>query len=238
MKRKYPILIAIILLILNLILIQIPIGRLIIYPFVILSTWFHEMGHGLSALILGGSFSKIEIFPDGSGIAYITTNNYLGNIGTAIIALSGPLFPPIIGSIMIASSKKDNLARLLLFLTSIFLFFSTIVWVRSTFGFLFLLLISIIIFAISISKKQSLHFYTLLFIGIQAMISVYLSLGYLFSSTGEVNQSSLSSDTQIVAQNLFLPNWFWALFIISFTIVLLYLSLKSLAKETKQPPLL
>ena len=40
---------------------QIPIGNYILYPFSILATWFHEMGHGLMALMLGGQFQKLEI---------------------------------------------------------------------------------------------------------------------------------------------------------------------------------
>ncbi len=42
----------------------------ILYPFTIMATWFHEMGHGLMALFPGGSFSKLLIFHDGSGVAY------------------------------------------------------------------------------------------------------------------------------------------------------------------------
>lgn len=235
MNRKFQILVAIVLLILNFVLTQFNWGRIIIYPFVILSTWFHEMGHGLSALILGGTFSKIEIFPDGSGIAYITTNGFLGNLGSALISLSGPLFPPILGSIFIASAKNNNFTRLLLFFTSFILFLSTIIWVRSTFGFIFLIILSVLIFIISLSKYHILHFYTSLVIGIQAIISVYLSLGYLFSTSGEINQSSLNSDTQIIAQNLFLPNWFWASLIIVITIFLLYFSLRTLSRGPKQP---
>ncbi|PKL76350.1 MAG: peptidase M50, partial [Candidatus Melainabacteria bacterium HGW-Melainabacteria-1] len=29
---------------------QMPFGGLALYPFTILATWFHEMGHGLSAM--------------------------------------------------------------------------------------------------------------------------------------------------------------------------------------------
>ncbi len=69
-------------------------------------------------------------------------------------------------------------------------------------------------------------------------MSVYLSLGYLFAKSGNVNESSLASDTEIVARNLFLPNWFWAGLIIVLTILLLFLALKSLAKthRTTQLP--
>jgi membrane-associated HD superfamily phosphohydrolase len=196
------------------------------------------MGHGITALILGGEISKIEIFSNGSGIAHLSTKNYLGNIGNALIALSGPLLPPILGYVFLTSTKNKNRTRLLLLLTSVALFVSTLLWVRSNFGFFFLLLMSVFIFLISTLKGTKTQFVTAQIIGIQAFMSVYMSLDYLFSSTGEVNQSSLASDTMIVAQNLLLPNWFWAGLIVLITVLLLIFALKSLAKGEKSTPLL
>ena len=42
-----------------------PFGNYLMYPFVILTTWFHEMGHGLTALMLGQNFDQLQIFADG-----------------------------------------------------------------------------------------------------------------------------------------------------------------------------
>ena len=46
------------------------------YPFLLLGTWFHEMGHGITALILGGKFEYLEIYSNGGGVAY---TSYLMN---------------------------------------------------------------------------------------------------------------------------------------------------------------
>lgn len=48
---------------------QTTLGSYLLYPFTILATWFHEMGHGLAALLTGNSFERLLIFPDGSGLA-------------------------------------------------------------------------------------------------------------------------------------------------------------------------
>ena len=37
---------------------QLPLGNYLLYPFAILTTWFHEMGHGLTALLLGWQFDQ------------------------------------------------------------------------------------------------------------------------------------------------------------------------------------
>ena len=40
-------------------------GRLVLYPFAILATWFHEMEHGLAALLTGACFERLVIAPSG-----------------------------------------------------------------------------------------------------------------------------------------------------------------------------
>ena len=60
-----------------------PYGWYISYPFRILGTWFHEMGHGLMGVITGGQFSHLEMNPDGSGVAYTLSS---GIIPRALVA--------------------------------------------------------------------------------------------------------------------------------------------------------
>ncbi len=144
--KKSPIQLALSLIAVNIIFMQFPILNIFLYPFIIISTWFHEMGHGIMALLLGGGISKIQIFPDGSGIATLSNSGSLGNLGNALIAISGPLLPPLLGYLYLTSTKNIPRTRLLLFLSSTALFVSTLLWVRSTFGFFFLLFLSVIIF--------------------------------------------------------------------------------------------
>jgi hypothetical protein len=40
------------------------------YPFRLLLTIVHELGHGLAALLTGGGFLRFVIFPNGAGLAY------------------------------------------------------------------------------------------------------------------------------------------------------------------------
>ena len=44
--------------------------RPLAYPFRLLLTLVHELGHGLTALVTGGRFLRFVVFPDGSGLAY------------------------------------------------------------------------------------------------------------------------------------------------------------------------
>src|ERR1700710_1054536 len=47
----------------------IPYGRFLARPLLRLSPLAHEMGHGLTALLLGGGFRRLAIWPSGAGLA-------------------------------------------------------------------------------------------------------------------------------------------------------------------------
>lgn len=77
---------------------QLPGGNYILYPFTILATWFHEMAHGLMALLMGGRFTKLLIFSNGSGVAYYTGPLFFEPISRALVAAAGPMGPPLAGA--------------------------------------------------------------------------------------------------------------------------------------------
>ena len=57
-------------------------GRYVLYPFKIFSTWVHEMCHGMAAILSGGYIAKLQIFPDGSGLA-TTASQHRGFVAAA-----------------------------------------------------------------------------------------------------------------------------------------------------------
>ena len=74
---------------------QTHVGSLLLYPFTILATWFHEMGHGLMAMLTGRGFERLQIFADGSGVAQSMRPVDGYGVIDALIAASGPLGPAI-----------------------------------------------------------------------------------------------------------------------------------------------
>jgi hypothetical protein len=185
---------------------QIPGGNYILYPFTILATWFHEMGHGLAAILLGGQFQQLQIFPNGSGVAFHSGALFLGPIGQAIVAAAGPMGPPIAGAILILASRKFKTASLSLKILGGFLILSTLIWVRSLFGLVAIPLIGLIILGIAFKAPRWLQGFAIQFLGVQACVSTYLQLNYLFSASAG---PGLHSDSAQIQQQLFLPYWFW-----------------------------
>jgi hypothetical protein len=202
---------------------QLPAGDYILYPFTILATWFHEMSHGLMALVLGGQFRKLEIFDNGSGVASYAMSLSLAPIGPALVAAAGPMGPPIAGSVLILASRSFKTATLSLKILGGFLLLSTLIWVRSLFGLIAIPLLGLIILAIAFKAPRWLQGFAIQFLGVQACVSTYHQLDYLFSySAGPLGLS----DTGQIQQRLLLPYWFWGGLMAIASLVILVQSLR------------
>ncbi|MBP7214738.1 MAG: M50 family metallopeptidase [Candidatus Kapabacteria bacterium] len=206
---------------------QFQIGRYILYPFAILGTWFHEFSHGMMALILGGNFQKLELFPNGSGIAYYSGDLFFGNIGNALVAMAGPLGPAIFGGCLILSSKNQKSSTIFLYIFALILIISDIIWIRTAFGVIIIAIISILLLLITRFASENVNIFTSQFLGVQAIMSIYLSIGYLFSPGGDIGGNTYYSDTRVIENYLILPYWFWGAFILVLSLLILVSSLKS-----------
>lgn len=202
---------------------QVPGGNYALYPFTILATWFHEMAHGVMALLLGGTFTKLLIFQNGSGVAYYTGPLWLGPIGKALVAAAGPLGPPIAGGALILTSRNTKTASLSLYVLGTILLLSTAIWVRSLFGFIVIPAMGLLILALAVKGSPRVRGFAVQFLGVQACVSTYLQVGYLFTfSAGPLG----ISDTGQIQQILLLPYWFWGALISVSSFLILAQSLR------------
>ena len=199
---------------------QTRIGSLILYPFTILATWFHEMGHGVAAMLTGASFERLLIFPDGSGIAQSMVPANASGLTHALIAASGPLGPAIAGSLLIIASRTDKATRAALMVMGLALIISTAIWVGTLTGWLVLPALGIAILALSWRGTADQRQFGIQLLGVQACISVWQQFGYLFSAGGSIGGELHRSDTSAIADALLFPYWFWGA-AISVVIVLL-----------------
>ncbi len=202
---------------------QVPLGNYILYPFTILATWFHEMAHGIAALILGGGFTKLLIFPDGSGLAYYSGPLFLEPISRALVAAAGPIGPPLAGAALIIASRNTKSASLALKILAVLLLVSTAIWVRSLFGIIAIPALGLVTLFISLKASSRTQAFAVQFLGVQACVSTYLQVGYLFShSAGSLG----ISDTARIQEVLLLPYWFWGALIAASSFLILVRSLQ------------
>ena len=182
---------------------QTQIGTLALMPFTLLSTWWHEMAHGLTAAALGSDFERLVIFANGSG--YAESSGNLWAIGQAIVSAAGLLGPTVAGCAMIIASRSRRATRIALLGLAAALVVSTLIWVRSVAGWIVLPAFAVAAFYIATRGSAKWQRIAVEFLGVQGAVSVYQDLGYLFSPGTAMGPS----DTGRIADALFLPYWFW-----------------------------
>lgn len=216
-----------------------PFGTYLIYPFVILTTWFHEMGHGLTALVLGQQFDQLQIFADGSGVAESRVNTDISALSRAAIAAGGPLAPCLAGSALILASAHEKLWRPALWAMAAAIFASVIVYVRSPVGFFVLPLVAAGIAVIAWRGPRGLARFTLQFLGVLGAMSMLRDFDYLFTQEAIIGGQRMLSDTGQIEAALWLPHWVWAALILAICAVCVGASLRyALADERwrRRPP--
>jgi len=205
---------------------QTTLGGFLLYPFTILSTWFHEMGHGIGAMLTGNQFERLVIYADGSGVAQSLRPVDGYALIDALIAASGPLGPAIAGALLIVSSRSAKATRIALTVLGAALILSTVIWVRSLVGWVVLPALGLAILMIARWLSPQRQQFTIQFLGVQACISVWKQFGYLFSAGGVVGGQMQRSDTGAIADALFLPYWFWGASISAAILALLWWSFR------------
>ncbi|MGB6296451.1 MAG: M50 family metallopeptidase [Rivularia sp. (in: cyanobacteria)] len=200
---------------------QNPSGKKILYPLTLLSTWYHEMAHGLMATILGANFTKLKIFANGNGLAQYRYRGslFLGSIGNVLVSAAGPMGPPIIGAGFILASRSWQTAQQLLIILGSFMLISVLIWVRTGIGVFAISLLGLITLGIGLEASPEIKVFAIQFLGVQACISTFRDFNYVF------RYCDGNSDTAQIAKVLILPHWFWGILI---TIASLFLLIQSL----------
>ena len=203
-----------------------PFGAYLLYPFSILATWFHEMGHGLAAMIGGNVFHSLVIFPDGSGYAAYFTYGEMSRLEQAGIAAIGLLGPTLAGCALILAAQSRASTKAALLLLGVALLVSCLIWVRSLTGWLVLPAIGAICLYMAVRARQDHQRFAVQFLGVQGCISIYRDFGYLFNKGGVLNGQQQLSDTGYIAQALVLPYWFWGGMISALMVIMVFWCLK------------
>jgi len=213
----------------------VPFGGTILYPLTLLATWVHEMGHGLTALALGGSFKSLDVFANGSGLAF-TSSSHPWQSG--LIAAGGLLAPPIVGAILLATSHGPRRARILLTGLCIAIVVSLAIWVRSLTGWLALPVVAAVLgaFVRWASPRKTMILAQL--VGIVLAIDTVSGSGYLFSAEVKVDGDVRPSDITNVAKAFGGSYVSWGLLLagVSFSLLALGLYLAWRGDGKVKPP--
>ncbi len=185
---------------------RLPYGRNLLYPFALLGTWAHEMGHGVAAVMVGGRFRRLEVNPRLGGQAY---SSGIWGARRAIVSAGGLLGPALAGGLIIVLGSRQQTAPWVLTGLAIAVAVSLITVVRNAFGWLSLGSIAAVLAPIAVYAPPGVRIFLAQLIGIQFCLACWGTLDYMFTRNFRRDGHVIDSDTQEIANVLVLPYWFW-----------------------------
>ncbi len=207
---------------------NIPVLSFLAYPFNLMATWIHEMGHGLTAELVGGDFQKLIINSNSSGYARFTYNPAeVGTFSRALIASAGYMGTSIFGALMLFFRRRARFVQGFSYFLGLFMVFSLIIYIRSWTGWLFGVPFSALLIFIG-SKKSELNTFFYNFLAGQIALNAIIDINVLFHISGatKMNGMMMKSDAAVVSELLIFPPWFWAGFWLFLSLLLFIFALR------------
>lgn len=214
--------------------------RFLMYPFNLLATWIHEMGHGLTAELMGGNFNKLVINSDTSGYAEYSYNPLtMGTFAKAIIGSAGYMGTAIFGTMMLFFRKKEGFVKAFSVLLGVFMIASLAIYIRSWIGVFFAVPFSGLLLFIGLYSNAEFNKFFYNFLASQIALNTVLDIKVLFSignrTGGVMGLVNSQSDASKVADLLIFPYWFWAgLWLLTSVLLFLFAFFKPLGGKSSQ----
>lgn len=191
----------------TLLLYLMPGARVIGRPLILLATLVHELGHGLAAMLLGGSFKRLQLWWNGSGIA--SYEGRFSALSRALIAAGGPLGPPLAALALFWAGTARDSAHVALAVLAGGCLLVALLFVRNLFGFVFVLALGAALALVAWLASDPVAQFACAFLALQMSLSVFSRGDYLFRAQARTQAGMLPSDTAQIATAIGLPYWFW-----------------------------
>lgn len=170
-----------------------------------LNTLFHESGHALFALLLTGSFSKVDLHADTSGSCKYVMSGWLRD---TLINLAGYPFGAAAAMAMFHFLHLGK-TEWVFYGLAIWLAVNLLFWVRNSFGWFWILTFGALLGACYYLENDSITFYFLFFISALNLIeTLYSSLVILWLSADEPSHAGDASNLRGIT---YIPAVFWGL---------------------------
>jgi len=206
---------------------SVPLVGIIGHILVLFSTLAHEMGHGLTAMLLGGDFQTLTIQWNAAGQAESMIAD--SRIVKALVAAGGLVGPAIAAAILFSAARGTD--RQFTILTRLFggaLFLLGLMTARSVWALIFTVGLGMALVVLPNKVKRNQLETLVVFIGVQLGLSVFTRSDYLFTRWAGPGKPS---DVAQMAEALFLPFWFWGALCGIFSVVVLLWGCHSYIKK-------
>ncbi len=201
---------------------NVPLVRVAVYPLRLFVTFIHEGGHALAAWLTFGSVEKLVIFANASGETYTR-----GGL-PILIASAGYLASTAYGAGLLALLHDGSRAKAVLTTTAALILVLTGLFARDPFSLFIGIALTVILIWIAIAASARWAHFFLSFLAVQCCLNAFYDLRTLFllSTTTDVH-----SDAVNMQQMTMIPAVFWALLWIALSVVALVFALKIYAQH-------
>lgn len=207
---------------------DVPVVMLLGRVLLLFSTLFHELGHGLATILVGGRFETVTIAWDASGETLSRVEP--GRLRQAFIAAGGLVGPSIAAAgLFWAARGSDRRLRFVTVLLGLALTATGIFMARSAWALIFTLGLGPILLLASRRWGREALEAAIVFIAVQLGFSVFTRSDYLFTRWAG---AGLPSDVANIAQQLFLPFWFWGLLCGAISLLVLLWGFRCYTRES------
>jgi Peptidase M50B-like len=179
-----------------------PWAQFLLYPFKLFTTWVHECGHALMTVLVGGRVTSITIQPDTSGLTHSLVP--VGRVAGGLVASSGYLGAAVVGCLLVAATRVEKWAHVILLSLGAFMLLTLALWMRNFFGFVVVLAWGVAL--VTLARKGIAHAprFLLSLLAIQVALNSVYDIRVLFLI------DSVRSDAATMARLFLLPSWVWA----------------------------
>ena len=161
------------------------------------------MGHGLTALLVGGTFESLVIFADGSGVAYLGIPD--SRLARAATSAGGLVGPALLAAVFFWLAKRPKTAHAGLMIFGVASLVALVLVVRNPVGWFLVGALGAGSVVLAVKSSPHAAQVVLAFMAVQLSLSVFSRGDYLFTQSTGVGPSDVAQ----MAEALWLPYWFW-----------------------------
>ena len=198
--------------------------RWLMYPFVLMSTWIHEMCHGIAALLVGGRIIKLEVFVDGSGLA--TYRSAASGAARGFISSAGYQGTCVTGYLLLILRKQRHIPRIGPIVLGSLMVISVLLFVRNFFGIVVVSVEGGLLIAAGLTLRKNWAKNLFLVLAILLTLTAITSVTVLFRASHEVNGAPIDSDAVSTAEEWFGFSFLWAMIWLGVGVVLAALGVR------------
>lgn len=193
-----------------------------IFPFKIIVVFFHELSHGIAAIVTGGEIVRIEVSYQVGGVCWTSG-------GSRLLTLSaGYLGSLLFGAGILLASAKSEHDSIIIGLFGALLTGVAIIYVRPFigFGFLFCVVMGAALMAGALFIPTIVNDFILKVVGLTSMLYAPLDI---FDDV--LKRSHLRSDATMLAELTYIPSTVWGVIWILISIIIIGLVVRELLRE-------